>query len=841
MENKMLNILRRQFDSYRFIFWEDPKGESHADYEVFKEKYPEIECCEVNHNEIALKYRVLREEPLNKFLIYQGYDIPVAEDWLYDMKLASHTFKSDKIDIWRTDLGLPESARPILEQYRAFFSNGHLKEKLRHHIKPTGMSNQALLRAMVAACVGTVPELCEILQKLLKEYTTNPKNHLFKSSGKGFLMLQGYALEDALWDWFAEDLNFRPMKPTLDEFVFEFFGTCCNIGSITGTLNSNAQVYMNRWATNTLTQDDFVRLANYCAQQLKVDNVLANATFEELEDKWCFVEIDVVILQKLIDAITNRSINLSDVESIIQTRREMPWYRMNSVISRRYEACLAASRFFNLLLQTQLDIESLDKAWKLYTSHFYKLDQLYRHYCVACESGSDNVLKALTETVESFYNTQFVSKLALNFQILLDKSQLVQIPGIKQQRAFFKTIVDEQYLSKGRKVAVIISDGLRYEVAEELKRQIVSLDRYDAQIESVQSSVPTYTKLGMASLLPHDALELQTDSNVLADGKNTSSFDSRVSLLQSVVPASQGYKYADLIGKTTNELKDIVRNNDLIYVWHDTIDASGENHSSSNEAPQGAVAALNDIVALVKKLASSNMSHLLITADHGFLYRMSAVPNEDMAEDRFEGAETLDRRFAIGTSLMPSDASRHFTANELGLEGNAEVVIPNGVMRFRCRGNAGRYAHGGRSLQEMVVPVVAVRKLREGTTSTVDVTLVTYNRAITTSKVALKFYQVDKVSEKLRPRTLRVKFVDEKGEDISSVVTVTFDCMSDNKIDLEKQVTLDLRSNLDLKNGDKITLVMDEPIQSTSRFVEYNRINDFVYRNSMFIERDDFF
>jgi len=52
---------------------------------------------------------------------------------------------------------------------------------------------------------------------------------------------------------------------------------------------------------------------------------------------------------------------------------------------------------------------------------------------------------------------------------------------------------------------------------------------FDADLKPMISSLPSYTQLGMAALLPHSTLELAADGNgtVLADGANTVGLQAR--------------------------------------------------------------------------------------------------------------------------------------------------------------------------------------------------------------------------------------------------------------------------------------------------------------------------
>jgi hypothetical protein len=87
-----------------------------------------------------------------------------------------------------------------------------------------------------------------------------------------------------------------------------------------------------------------------------------------------------------------------------------------------------------------------------------------------------------------------------------------------------------------KRVFVIISDALRFEAAEELSRIINGRNKYEASLSTLLGVLPSYTKLGMAALLPHKSLAYKEGSslNVTADGKPTSDWKTEVLYLAKV-------------------------------------------------------------------------------------------------------------------------------------------------------------------------------------------------------------------------------------------------------------------------------------------------------------------
>ena len=99
---------------------------------------------------------------------------------------------------------------------------------------------------------------------------------------------------------------------------------------------------------------------------------------------------------------------------------------------------------------------------------------------------------------------------------------------------------------------------------------------------------------------------------------------------------------------------------------------------------------------------------------------------------------------------------KKFTAEQLGLAGDLELVIPKSINRFRKSGAAVRFMHGGCTLQEIVVPVIEVNKRRTSDVSHVEVDLLPGSSSVISSgQLAVAFYQTGPVTDKVQPRKLR--------------------------------------------------------------------------------------
>ena len=129
-----------------------------------------------------------------------------------------------------------------------------------------------------------------------------------------------------------------------------------------------------------------------------------------------------------------------------------------------------------------------------------------------------------------------------------------------------------------------------------------------------------------------------------------------------------------------------------------------------------------------------------------------------------------------------------------------EFWIPKGANRFHFTGGA-RFVHGGAMLQEIVVPIVTIRLLKakseveKSKTRQVAVQVLGGPHKITAAKHRFRLIQMEAVSDRVKPVTLKVA-VYEGNDPISSIETVTFESATENMKDREKSVMLTLRDRV---------------------------------------------
>ena len=523
-------------------------------------------------------------------------------------------------------------------------------------------------------------------------------------------------------------------------------------------------------------------------------------------------------------AVADRTLSDEECEALIRRRREGHWYNR---YSDPYEAIGTAARFLHLLNQVDLRVRSLVDGIQQYSRVWYQLDQLYRQFVFhARRSGQMTLLAPLLDHVDNLYTNNYLLLVNDKWQQWVDATEVWEAESILAQQAFFMKRV-RPFLAKGNKVFVIVSDALRFEVGEELLRLIRQEDRYDAEIEPALCVLPSYTQLGMAALLPHESLELSADggTTVLVDGNSSQGTANRGAILERALPGSATAIQAnDLLSMGRDESRTLIRDHEVIYVYHNRIDAAGDSRDTEERVFEAVDDTLNELVLLVKKLANANANNILVTADHGFIFQHHTLDESDFANSEPQGQNIRhrNRRYVIGSGLRENSSFKKFNSADVGLSGDAEILLPKSINRLRVQGAGSRYVHGGASLQEVVIPVIKINKKRESDIKTVEVDILRgCTMTISTSQVSIVFYQTAAVTEKVQPRRLRVGIYTQDGALISDLHDFAFDFTSDNAREREASVQFVLTSAAESANNQEVILRLDEQIGDTSHYREY--------------------
>ncbi|MCP4693453.1 MAG: BREX-1 system phosphatase PglZ type A, partial [Desulfobacterales bacterium] len=278
----------------------------------------------------------------------------------------------------------------------------------------------------------------------------------------------------------------------------------------------------------------------------------------------------------------------------------------------------------------------------------------------------------------------------------------------------------------------------------------------------------------------------------------------------------------------------LVRDHDVLYIYHNRIDAVGDKRDTEERVFEAVHETTRELIRLIKKLTGANAGNLLVTADHGFIYQNRPLDESDFSTRDAEGDRILrhDRRFVLGKGLKEASSLRKFRSAELGLEGEVEAQIPKSINRLRHRGAGSRFVHGGASLQEVVIPVLRIKKARRSDISVVEVDILRgASEVITSGQMAVAFYQAQPVTDKTRRRTLRAGVYTREGELISNRCDLIFDITSDNPREREIQARFIFTREADKANGEEVILKLMEKHKGTSHYREYKTVRYLMRRS----------
>jgi uncharacterized protein (TIGR02687 family) len=814
---KIQQALGNLFEKQRIVFWYDTRREFRADFDSLA--LPGVEKIELANNEFGVKYRVLREQPEQKFLLFKdGPEPEYLANWLLDVQLASgNTFRTDQVALWLAELELGPDAYPLLEAHVGFFESAKRREKLKELLEQ-GDSHHALRQKMLAVCVGCEPRLDVMLESLLGELAngTEARIKLIDRSG----------LSPHFWELMKRAYGYSSEQPGLQDFVIELFKTCFLTevdAEFKTQLSSEVKVFIKRWKDSRSHAEAFESLSAQCADILHVEDKLQTLDYRKLGAVDEFEAIDRKVLSELVRELVARTVSAQDVEQCIRLRRQGHWF---SHYQHVYLAIEHGAQFIQQLDLAQLEMNSLADGVQKYTQSWYQLDQRYRKFTYhARESGQASLLLGLNQLIENLYTNNYLSRLNVRWQQFVDGCQRWEAPPVVSQSKFFSHFV-QPYIERKGKVCVIISDAFRYEVGEELQSLIRREDRFDAELVSALACLPSYTQLGMAALLPNQSLQLSEDGSgeALVDGISATGSNNRARILAQTVASSAVVLAKDVLVMGKEESRALVRDHDVVYVYHNLIDKTGDTRDTEERVFGAAEETLDELLRVIKKLANANASNLLVTADHGFIYQNHPLQDSDFVSTEPVGAEILytDRRFVLGRGLRENSSFKAFQPEQLGLGGSLQVQIPKSISRMRLKGSGSRFVHGGATLQEVVIPVISINKKRQSDVGKVEVDLIGGGgKTITTGQLAVVLYQTEPVTEKRQARKLRAGLYSLAGEAISDIHDLTFDFASDNSREREVALRFILSRKADAYNNQQVELRLEEPVEGTSHLTRY--------------------
>ena len=769
------------------VFWYDAHAQ--VDVEELKEQLEEVEVRYVNEcNFFQLKVEIELEKPNQSFLIYTDGPRPEdADNMLLDILLYSAEFKADETALLSETLQVSDHVlRPMMEQYPLFFGSKERKRRLAKVLPQKAGQSQFELSMMAVLTKAPVPDIRLITRQLLLQDLYIRENDLIKQLKRNFSLERAFEMIGRYFGISLEQTE-EPLVELMNVLIYQHFKRNAKFSvdewedKWTSSAPNVCALFIEEWLQRSDKEVLEERIKDW-ERVNRLREVLSQQELDHFTMVDTFPVVDALIIEKCIDEFLHQTIHVSERLSLIEQRLQTHWGskgQLNAIYNTLYQAIR--------LEQLKLTIKRMyqeDDLYESYAAYVFEVDQAYRHFMYDfTKLESKEMLEEIASRLTNWYENKFLRRISEEINYKLADGYL---STLMPQRRFFAQYIRPILEKEQTRVFVIISDALRYEAAHELHTQLEERENGTSTIQPMAASYPTYTQLGMASLLPHRELTVDENKVVYADGQSTKGLDNRRKILQSVEPQTEVLKLKALLDMKTTEAEQVLRGKRLVYLYHDHIDALGDSAKSERETYEAVHQAIQDLNYAVDRLSRLQAKRIFITADHGFLFQFKQI--EEYGKIPAVAGQVMDgnRRFAIGNQLSVPEGAIKLKEEQTPLK-NVEVVLAKGLNRFKTGGGL-QFIHGGALPQEAVVPLIDYRRIEKA--QPVDIAVAMVQKVITNYRVPISFYQEQSVSDEYTSRKVRAAFY-QRDERISNEVELVFDLKGENK-DRNRQVEFSL-------------------------------------------------
>ena len=765
----------------KLVFWYDANAEFVDDVDTMDLLNAKVLHVEPD-NQFYTKYFLECVDTTTNYLVYAPFAKPaIRENHLADTIKYSKEFFADRASLLTIDLGIDERYKPVIQHYIKFFGEKKRTQAFYDLELETFNRNTIEIALMSVLCKCKTPSYEEVLRTVLTDKVNSAESGREGSLGCAefednpyLAEFKKYDLLDAFWRQAQDVFGYADEKPTLEKFTMTMFVTYAD-KVIPADLpvawkpflsfkSGNVIAFVDNLMNSYIYGERFDEISKMVYDSLKAEAEFRKLPVEALVSCGIFAGID----ELLIEWATER-LELEDVAAKLgeTTIPQLVKQRRQGHFGKSYRSeYFVLQNAWNIISGSQYaPSANLNEMVKNYTSELYKMDRYYRYFYYYLDKIEDATrFVKLKELVENIYANDYLAKVCTNWNDLFN-TELESLQITKQPDFFSRNV---NYAKD--QLVVIISDALRYEVGMTLFEKLQADEKCTATMKTMASTLPSITQYGMAALLPHKSLELTEDYSVLVDGQKTDTLEQRQAVLQKYKPDGICIQYDDIKNMTIADMKVYFAWKPVTYIYHNQIDARGDNPKTENEVFDACEEAVKELHSLIRRMTSANKTNFIITSDHGFLYRRRKLVESDKIIPETESVEAVGRRYLLSQSAITSaGVSSIEIGTMMQTSDNRKVTYPVGADVFKAPGSGMNYVHGGCSPQEMLLPLLMVKTDKSQVKyDTAKIALVSLTSKITNLITSLDFVQTDAVSSVVKETTYRIYFVDDNGEKISN-------------------------------------------------------------------------
>lgn len=781
--------IRAAFDrdkKLKVLFFFDPQGEEKE--AVAGLSFDDIRVEIFNGRWLDYKIKFNWEWKNEKLFFYFEKPSPKTQDELFDFQLldllcANRELALDSVEDFMTEHRLQPHQQSLVNKYKSELTRLQVIPVIKPILHPARFDEIAIQQGVLSALLNfsKIEDWNTLIIRLLTYSLPDKQKNL-----------------TTIFNKFAK----VPLLDELNRHIRRIFGV-----SISGSDITEVEDLLKRLKYNLITQafsvhdaDPYKELKvndSACLQAMNLlyetaihHRVLSKSFIEAFEFHGKAIQAEKIVslygyhadyvyqTEDLIWEIL-RKVTKSDLVLLEEIKS-----RLNSLkINRKEESLLKhAVLFLQEGLQMMSEI-SLVKSCifdipedyiKRYTEAYYLIDTYYRKAVLAYQELNlqstpiDEALNPLKRKIDKDY---FDFTFRLNNEWLKCMKEIAfnykHIQCDKQYDFYENKIAPLQ-----QKVAVIISDALRYESAVELLGELHTDDRNVSSLSFQLASLPSTTKFGMANLLPAQT-RTYNEGEILLDGEKMGLTEQREKVLKRRKEDSRAVSFEHVSDNDAQQNRELFKAS-VVYVYHDIIDKTGHKGTERN-AFKSVQTAVDELSKLVKQIIGGyGVAKVIITSDHGFIYNDFDIAEADKNEmEDVEIVESDARHYITKEHHAPSIGYKIPLFSVTNYQEPYYVVIPDAVNRFKKAGSRYRFTHGGGSLQELVLPVIECRRKDERVQRKVDLLLATSDRdlKVVSNTLRLNIAQKNPVSATEKERMIEIGIY-ENDRLVSNTVTL---------------------------------------------------------------------
>ena len=766
---QILDRLNAEFtgDTRKLVFWYDDNSEFVGDMQNVELDNAKVYFLQPD-NQFATKLFLERQDTTTNYLIYAPFPKPdVRDNHLEDTLLYSKRFFADRASLLLVDLGIDEKYKPIIEKHIKFFANKERTQRF-YDLEIENFNEENIITGLLSAiCRTRTCSFEEVIRVILTDSELADNKFLSE--------VEKYGLLDDFWKLCEQHFGYTDVKPTLEKLVVTMFVTYTAkyVGAelpkawkgFISYKAGNIIAFMDNLMNSILYRGRYDELSAHVAFGLNVKKAFSDFPPEDLVNCDTFLAIDQILINWVVARLVAEDVgarldNLI-IPQICDKRSKMHFgekigscYQM---LSSAYQIIQAGNyhcpdSFKDILLH--------------YQEEDFRLDCEYRQFYSAFDQIEDTTgFEPLRDLVENIYTNEYLETLLPKWNAAIQEPDALM--ALPLQRDFYA----RNLKNVKERTVVIISDAMRYEVGKELFRRMQDDPKCTAKLEVQLSVLPSYTRLGMAALLPHTELTMTDDFKVLVDGLPCENLAEREAILQKYNMDSVCVQFDSIKSLKIADLRSIFTGKQLVYVYHNQIDARGDKPNTEDEVFVACQEAIAEITDLIRRISTSaNTYRFIVTADHGFIYKRDKIAESDKIKGVKNKTSLINRRFVVSPEPVVGDGIASMEMGEILCNSDTKwVSYPISDDVFKVTGGGQNYVHGGSSPQEMLVPVLDL-KMERGhmDTRSASLALVSMVRKITNKITILDLIQSEPVSDVVKAATYRLFFISDDNERISN-------------------------------------------------------------------------